>query len=529
MLVHNRLVIKLRKKKKFTGDVNMKEKKNKNRNINIGLVLAIFVLLPAMAGTANAETYKIFVDSDYGFYRIINLNGSAVPYENKTLSVNLEDTVIWINDATPDQALTIVSKEGLFGDVLLRWNYQQFDYTFNYKFIGTGTKTLEFYLKEYPRLDMKIVVNPIYIDRTPPNPLSWSNDYTKDGRSQFEIPVGTMVKFNITTNYDVDKVEFDPFRTIGLPDLRNVYGLYNFEQAGFYNIYINAIGFDGKKTGRQWDVLVYIATATPTPTPTYTPTVYTTRVHNIHVGQGTYNVNCDRCHGFPPIIYSPARECVSCHPSMTPTPVVTITPVQTTVGPTPTVAVTVTATATTVPTVTGDTSPGHPEEYYETTQKRAILEVTNKIDRSDSGAIITVSVRNTGDDTARFVNFSSSIPSELGAELVSGADWNGNELIWKGDIETGKGHDIIYKVKPAKIDINIPVKVTYVKDSITAGKVISKAAASGIRAESVAVDPQDLQVIYYVILITKAILPGFEVVFGLAGIGVIYVLGKIKK
>ncbi len=126
--------------------------KKENRNVNIGLVLAIFGILLAMAGTASAETYKVDVDSYYGFGRVTNLNGSAFTYDNRTLSVNLEDTVIWVNDADPDQVLTIVSKDGLFGDAYLRWNYQQFRYIFYMP------GTYDIYIKEYPRLQHQTIV-----------------------------------------------------------------------------------------------------------------------------------------------------------------------------------------------------------------------------------------------------------------------------------------------------------------------------------------------------------------------------------
>lgn len=187
-----------------------------------------------------------------------------------------------------------------------------------------------------------------------------------------------------------------------------------------------------------------------------------------------------------------------------PIPAVTFIPVQTNVIPTATVTAT------------------------QETNKRAILEVTNKIDRSDNGAIITINLRNTGDDTARFVKFSSEIPAELGMVLLSGANRNGNELIWRGDIEAGNEHQIVYKVKPVKIDISIPIKVTYVKDSGTASKIMSKAAAEGIRSENILdnIDPQDLQTILLIIQIGKALLPGFEVMIGIGGILAIYVLRK---
>ncbi len=514
-------------------------RQNKNKeNRKIGLVLAVLALL-MLAGIANAETYKIFIDSDYGFYRVIMPSNGPNPvspvYENRTLFINLGDTVIFESNA--EELLTIISEQGLWNNAILRWSYQTFSYTFS------GSGTYGFYIKEYPVQHLNIIVGPQieYILPTP-NSVSWSNDYTKDKRDQFEVPIGTTVRFNITTDYNIYNVEFDPFRTIGYSDTKNVYGLYTFNEIGHgvYSVYIYGISSDGTKTGKQWDVYVYSPTptpqtATPTPIATVSPTqtiiptvtVPQNRIHNIHIGSGTVNLNCDICHGFPPIFPTKVDEqgntiCNTCHPKGAITPIVTPN------------TQTATPTITTTPT---DTSPGHPDEYWERMReqyppnKRATLEVTNKIDRSGNEAVITINMKNIGNDTAKFVNFSSSIPSELGSTLISGAEWNGNELIWKGDINAGEEHNIIYKVKPVKIDIEIPTKITYVKDSITTNKIMSKAATEGIRSESIldSIDPQDLQTILLVIQITKAVLPGFEAIFGLSGILAIYMVMRKRK
>lgn len=93
-------------------------------------------------------TYRSSVDQDYGFYRVIDITThNPAKYENNTLTINIGDTVIWENDATPDEPLTIISEQGLWGNrsAYLRWNYQKFSYTFN----QSGTYSV--YIKEYPR------------------------------------------------------------------------------------------------------------------------------------------------------------------------------------------------------------------------------------------------------------------------------------------------------------------------------------------------------------------------------------------
>jgi len=107
----------------------------------------------------SATTYKVDVDQDYGFYRVISSDkNQSMSYINKTINVTVGDTVIWINDATPDWPLTIISNQGLWGDrdAYLRWNYQKFNYTFN----EPGIYSM--YIKECRRCqNQTIIVNPI--------------------------------------------------------------------------------------------------------------------------------------------------------------------------------------------------------------------------------------------------------------------------------------------------------------------------------------------------------------------------------
>lgn len=103
-----------------------------------------------ISNTSNVTsiTYRSSVDQDYGFYRVIDITThKPASYENNTLTINVGDTVIWENDATPDEPLTIISEQGLWGNrsAYLRWNYQKFSYTFN----QSGTYSV--YIKEYPR------------------------------------------------------------------------------------------------------------------------------------------------------------------------------------------------------------------------------------------------------------------------------------------------------------------------------------------------------------------------------------------
>lgn len=121
--------------------------------------------------TSNVTSVVIYysdVDQDYGFYRVIDYTAhKPSPYVNNTLTINVGDTVVWINDAKPDWPLTIISKEGLWDNrsAYLRWNYQRFSYTFS------ESGTYDIYIKEYPREQHQIIVvksmGPIVISSTP--------------------------------------------------------------------------------------------------------------------------------------------------------------------------------------------------------------------------------------------------------------------------------------------------------------------------------------------------------------------------
>ncbi len=137
----------------------------RNRYIPMAVLVMTFIMMSSPIGAiSNNETvenitavvtYRSYVDQDYGFYRVIDYTAhKPAPYINNTLTINVGDIVEWINDATPDEPLTIMSKEGLWGNrsAYLRWNYQKFSYTFN------QSGTYDIYIKEYPRKQHQIII-----------------------------------------------------------------------------------------------------------------------------------------------------------------------------------------------------------------------------------------------------------------------------------------------------------------------------------------------------------------------------------
>ncbi len=167
----------------------------------IFIILLISILIPLAMGEDNQSkntTYRVLVDHTYGFYRVYEINGATVNYENRTLNISKNDTIIWINDAVPDVKLTIISKQNLWDkyEGELKWNYKRFSHTFNKSGI------YDIYIKEYSRFQQKIIVGPIetivnktvnVTNVTKPN-LTFNNNEkrintTKNNSTSSNIPV----------------------------------------------------------------------------------------------------------------------------------------------------------------------------------------------------------------------------------------------------------------------------------------------------------------------------------------------------
>jgi plastocyanin len=135
--------------------------------IFIGLLS--LVLYP-YAAAAEPSVYRVLVDDWYGFYKVSEVNHTPFNYENQTLNLNVGDTVIWVNDASDNYDLTILSAQNLWDSKIgyLKYNYRSFNYTF------TKPGTYEIYVKEYPRRPHQtIIVAPVEtptVTTPPPTP-----------------------------------------------------------------------------------------------------------------------------------------------------------------------------------------------------------------------------------------------------------------------------------------------------------------------------------------------------------------------
>jgi hypothetical protein len=110
--------------------------------------------------TAPPATYIVWIDSDFGFYRMRAVKGNTsiqLPSNFPILnfSIYVGDTVRWMNDDSYDFPLTLVSNEGLWTGRagLMRYQGERVTYTFN----KTGTYT--FSIEEYSHIEpQKITV-----------------------------------------------------------------------------------------------------------------------------------------------------------------------------------------------------------------------------------------------------------------------------------------------------------------------------------------------------------------------------------
>ena len=79
--------------------------------------------------TTPPKEVKVYVDSDMGFYKIRGVGSENFP----NITINVNDTVTWINDDSWDMPVYIHSQEMLWSvhEERLLYNYRHLSYTFN--------------------------------------------------------------------------------------------------------------------------------------------------------------------------------------------------------------------------------------------------------------------------------------------------------------------------------------------------------------------------------------------------------------
>ena len=112
---------------------------------------------------ASADTYITYVDDLLGFYKVrdVTMPTNKFEYENRILTINQGDTVIWENDADK-VSFSIVSEQNLWDDKI---GYLRVGSKLNYKFDKPGK--YKFYVKEHKSVQQTIIVNTVGDYSTP--------------------------------------------------------------------------------------------------------------------------------------------------------------------------------------------------------------------------------------------------------------------------------------------------------------------------------------------------------------------------
>ncbi len=164
--------------------------------LSLILIGLLSLLLYPYVAAAGPSVYSVWVDDWYGFYKVSEANHTPFNYENQTLNLSVGDTVIWINDASDNNDLTILSVQNLWDSQrgYLKYNYRSFNYTF------TKPGSYEIYVKEYPRRPHQtIIVAPVEtpVVTTPPTPTPTATETASPAPSVSQTPQTPPPEFNL--------------------------------------------------------------------------------------------------------------------------------------------------------------------------------------------------------------------------------------------------------------------------------------------------------------------------------------------
>lgn len=397
-----------------------------NRKKDLVLVYGIMIagLLASMTGIVNAKTVNVDI-------------WGAGKFEPESLMINVGDTIIWQNDGN---ARTLISDEGLFENRNID-AYKTTSYTFDIpgRYI-IRTPCLNCGGGNGPGYTQTIAVNEVPVMKI----LSWNNDLTSGKQENLEIPAGKTIRFDITTNYDIDSIlDFHiPYSSINKIDTKNVYMDVQFPSVGIFDIKMGVANSKYGSDSKTWTIAVVTMT---TPTPTMT----------------------------------------------------TSTPTMTT--PTP-------------------------------TTRRAKLKASYEIGSNNNRIEISVKIENIGDATASFIEAVINNPTELDPKIIFGGEQTGSIITWSGDLVPGETHETKYSTAVVKDkDIRVPIDIKYTKMSgAEKAQILGMAVPSNMESAKALMTDDDWEKLDLVIVILKSLskLPGFEILFGIATIFLIYIIRR---
>lgn len=131
--------------------------------MSIQKIILTIIIFGYLIMVVSAETYITYVDDVLGFYKVrdITTPTSKFVYENRVLTIDQGDTIIWENDATKT-SFSIVSEQNLWDDKV---GYLRVGSKLNYKFDKPGKYT--FYVKDHKSIRQTVIVNMIDDYSTP--------------------------------------------------------------------------------------------------------------------------------------------------------------------------------------------------------------------------------------------------------------------------------------------------------------------------------------------------------------------------
>lgn len=209
-------------------------------------------------------------------------------------------------------------------------------------------------------------------------------------------------------------------------------------------------------------------------------------------------------------------------------PTITLGAEQPVSTPTPTPTPTPTATPTPTPTTPALTTPALTTVSPAAKQPLLTVSQTSLLEEPEVGeeVLITVTLQNTGEATAKNIRLTEQIPSSISVSFVDGANKPGNLVTWEGELAPNRAHAITHTLKILeKKNRAIPVIIRYedgagnqkeTSTTVIVGPTIPATPSPTKLPENLAPAPTEIKV--------KA--PGFAAPMALAGLVLVVLLAR---